>query len=76
MSSDEERPAWLMSTPMIKGELRALLDELAPEKTWHKGSKLKDLIEFTVGRFAPDSNDARERRALELAQVLHRTERR
>ncbi len=60
---------------MIKGELRTLLDELAPEKRWHKSSTLKDLVEFTVNRFAAGTADPRERRALELAHILHESER-
>lgn len=74
--SDEQRPAWQMSTPMIKGELLSLLKVLAPEKKWTKSSRLKDYVEFAVGRFPPDTSDERERRALLLAYVLHDKERR
>lgn len=74
--SDERRPAWQMSTPMIKGELLSLLKVLAPEKKWTKSSRLKDYVEFAVGRFPADTSDERERRALSLAYVLHDKERR
>ena len=51
--SDDVRAAWLLSTPMIKGELYPLLMELEPGKKWPKSTKLKDLIAFTVGRADP-----------------------
>ena len=69
------RPAYYLSTPMIKGELHALLGELVPEKRWPKNAKLKDFVEFTVHHFANDTEDPREKRALELAHVLHDGER-
>jgi hypothetical protein len=77
MSTTGREPgnAWLMSTPMIKGELQSLLAQLVPAKKWPKSTRLKDLSEFTVATFAPDSNDVSERRALELAQVLRTNER-
>jgi hypothetical protein len=65
-----------MSTPMIKGELRLLLIELAPEKKWPKSTQLKDLCDFAIENLARDSPDVRERRALELVHVLRNNERR
>lgn len=56
-----------MSTPMIKGELQALLIELVPGKKWPKSTRLRDLCDFAVATFTPDSPDARQLRALELA---------
>jgi hypothetical protein len=68
--------AWLMSTPMIKGELQALLVELVPSKRWPKSTRLKDLCDFAVQQFASDTHYAKEQRALELARVLRDSERR
>jgi len=66
----------MMSTPMIKGELQALLVELAPEKKWPKRTPLRDLCDFAVASFSASSEDARQLRALELAHVIRRNERR
>lgn len=78
MSGDGKKSgsAWLMSTPMIKGELQALLVELAPDKTRPKGTRLQDLCDFAVGTFSTNSEDARQLRAIELTQVICRNERR
>jgi hypothetical protein len=73
---DHDRPAWHLSTPMIKGELQTLLADLAPDKQWPKSARLKDLCAFTVATFSSDTDDPQERRALELAHVLRDNERR
>jgi hypothetical protein len=66
----------MMSTPMIKGELQALLGDLAPGKKWPKRTRLRDLCDFAVATFSASSEDARQLRALELAHALRRNERR
>jgi hypothetical protein len=66
----------MMSTPMIKGELHALLAELRPAKKWPKRTSLKDLCDFAVLNFGPDPSDPRELRLLELARVIRSNERR
>ncbi len=68
--------AWLMSTPMIKGELQGLLTELVPAKRWPKRTRLKDLCDFTVETFDRNSTDPRVTRALELADTLRNSDRR
>ena len=65
-----------MSTPMIKGELQSLLVDLVPAKRWPKSTRLNELCEFAVATFDPDTSDARQARALELARVIRNSERR
>lgn len=74
--TDSSRPARYLSTPMIKGELRALLAELMPTHPWHKRTPLHELCALAIASFAVETTDPRERRALELAHVLHDNERR
>lgn len=65
-----------MSTPMMKGELRSLLAEIAPDKRWPKSAKLQDMVDFTVRSIDSARQSAKERRALDLALVHYRSERR
>jgi hypothetical protein len=71
-----QRPARYMSTPMIKGELAALLQELVPDKHWSSRTRVTDLCEFALATFPADTSDPRQARALELAHVLYDHERR
>lgn len=65
-----------MSTPMIKGELQALLVDLMRARTWHKRTPLHELCALAIAAFPADTTDPRKMRALELAHVLYDNERR
>lgn len=71
-----QRPAGHLSTPMIKGELFNVLRELRPAKRWPKKPGLRDLIAYTLREFQDGGADPRVNRALELARVIDRAERR
>ncbi len=76
MTEHDPTPAWMLSTPQIKNELRTLLNELVPDQRWPKRTQLKDLVAFALDRFGADTADAGEHRALELAREIHAHERR
>lgn len=74
---DEQRLPEGLSTPMIKGELQALLLELRPEKSWPKRTRLQDLCEYALREFPVDSDipsarraRARERHLLQRATLV------
>jgi hypothetical protein len=73
---DQRLAAWQMSTPAIKTELHRLLVELRPRKGWRKNVTLAELVAYAVDELSGGSADVRELRALELALVIHRHERR
>jgi hypothetical protein len=68
--------ALYMSTNAIKTELVTLLRHLRPAKGWQKRVTVNDLAAFAVHEFPDGTTDRLERRALELAWVIHGHERR
>jgi hypothetical protein len=70
-----ELAASSLSTHAQKTELRRLLGEIRPLKSWSKRATLAAMAAWAVDEIDADTADPRERRAFEIAQAVIRHQR-